>query len=601
MKDPIEVTCIVCQLRFCCADCRWKHEQRAHELTYDCPLCRGNPFLCHPQHLNQDFIEHLTSHLPLRCRKCQQTYTTMQDFQDLDKCTTISELCSFKRDDVEEKFDSIYEKIRSDTDNFEAIVSVNKSSKTAVITPILRKNHIVEYDSSEDDSIEGNKTPHPNLAPKTPKVDKQNTPHIKKMRQTPHVKKWMLRQAAFDEDEETLNDASVNMNPKTPTPSRNDELEVPEASQQVTTPTSHLPHVLKLAQIVTTSTPTNPATEGWLRFPDTANDSPLSEIETADSPSQKPTEMPKLKGIIVDSRRGSQESTEKQVTFQDSNDSSAKKKVTFADGTVFNQDAPNIKRVYRKPKRMLTPGPQKPKRAITNPRFQALLNRFENRVAMITQTPLNRLEKSQETPQVEHNVLARAISFKESPGLENTKDTDLFSSCVDPEPNNAITMLTANIAGSLQKCLASLIRTQEDETEIEFKFTVTKKKVSVQRMANDGSENFNEIDRDAIVEKENIWSTVTKVVKKVFWGDKETSHRSFCHDSTSSSTSKRKYEDISDDSPLNHKRRKFEGRLRGRPPIRPNLDMVGLRTHSAENSSLLKQFSYPEESLNQSF
>lgn len=51
--------------------------------------------------------------------------------------------------------------------------------------------------------------------------------------------------------------------------------------------------------------------------------------------------LPKLKSIIVTGskvRIGSQDSTEKHVTFQDSNEGSVKtKKVKFADDTVFEQ------------------------------------------------------------------------------------------------------------------------------------------------------------------------------------------------------------------------------------------------------------------------
>lgn len=54
----------------------------------------------------------------------------------------------------------------------------------------------------------------------------------------------------------------------------------------MTTPTSHIQHVLKLAQIVTTSTPTHPVIGGWSLFPEQSADSPLSEIENAESPAQ---------------------------------------------------------------------------------------------------------------------------------------------------------------------------------------------------------------------------------------------------------------------------------------------------------------------------
>lgn len=54
----------------------------------------------------------------------------------------------------------------------------------------------------------------------------------------------------------------------------------------MTTPTSHMSHLVKLAQTVTTSTPTHPATGGWSLFSDPGADSPLSEIENSGSPAQ---------------------------------------------------------------------------------------------------------------------------------------------------------------------------------------------------------------------------------------------------------------------------------------------------------------------------
>lgn len=52
----------------------------------------------------------------------------------------------------------------------------------------------------------------------------------------------------------------------------------------MTTPT-HLPYLGKLAEAVTTSTPTHPASIGWSMFTDGQGaDSPLSEIENAESP-----------------------------------------------------------------------------------------------------------------------------------------------------------------------------------------------------------------------------------------------------------------------------------------------------------------------------
>lgn len=142
---------------------------------------------------------------------------------------------------------------------------------------------------------------------------------------------------------------------------------------------------------------------------------------------------------------------------------------------------------------MLTPGPQKP-RFVHNPRFQALINRFENKGIIMARTPVNNREKPQEsTPPVGElgNMPARAINFKDdSPMVEaehfSKESNDSFKSCTEsPDMGNAINALTANIAGSLQTCLHSAFKTTEEETEIQFKFVITKKKVSVKRITED--------------------------------------------------------------------------------------------------------------------
>lgn len=179
---------------------------------------------------------------------------------------------------------------------------------------------------------------------------------------------------------------------------------------------------------------------------------------------------------------------------------------------------------------MLTPGPQRP-RFTHNPRFQALINRFENQALTLARTPLNTKELKEKhledtPPAIDHNLPARAISFKDdSPVVDSGsqwKENELFRTCVDSpiQPiNNAITTLTANIAGSLQTCLTSVLRSTNDETEIQFKFVITKKTVSVKRIAEDGGcEKSTEIEREDHSNKENIWSSVARAVKNVFWG-----------------------------------------------------------------------------------
>ncbi|KAL0878795.1 hypothetical protein ABMA27_003825 [Loxostege sticticalis] len=642
--------CVVCQLVFCCPDCRRKHEKSAHGLTYDCPICRGNKFLCKPQELNQQFITHLLKeHSPLQCKKCNKHFTKMEDLTNISECRSISELVLKENEtdnsqmkSVDEKFDSIYAKTKnSEGDNFEAIVSVNKSNKTAVITPIIRQKNIVDYDSSEseadDPKIIGAQSAKTKLAPKTPKFKRHRVA-------TPHAKKFLslIRQKVVEEYEETVNDDDYDgspVNSKT-TPSRSDNF--PDTQKEMTTPTSHIPHnLLKLAQIVTTSTPTHPAVGGWALFPEQSADSPLSEIENTESPAQsignEPSEniAPKLKSIIVSGSRlqlGSQDSSEKHVTFQESaNNTDASsmvktKKVKFAEDTVFEQEN-KIKRVFRKPKRMLTPGPQKP-RFCLNPRFQALINRFENQGQTVARTPVNNKEKTPEsTPAIGEasHMPARAIIFNEDSlvldtGNHSKESNELFKTCTDSPTNSAgmntaLTALTSNIAGSLQNCLASVLKSSGDETEIQFQFVITKKKVSVKHVVEDGhmEERCNELEKHYEANKENIWSSVAKAVKSVFWGDQGTSfamtpYRSCnSNESTSSSASKRKCEDMTDPelSPLNHKRHRFDGRIRGRPPLRrcKTWGVSSLRSsQSVEQQAMLKEISIVhDDAMNQSF
>ncbi|XP_052750681.1 uncharacterized protein LOC113514153 isoform X2 [Galleria mellonella] len=658
MKPSPEVCCIICQLVFCCSKCRWNHEKIAHNLLFDCSICRGSRFLCKPNELEEFFLCHLCKeHLPLQCKKCNKIFNKMEDFLNIDECITISELLNLEQNvskyqssfDVDKKFDSLYEKTRNNNecDNFEGIISLNKSSKTAVITPIIRKKHLVDYECSESESEdpknESEGTPYPKLVPKTPRLKRQRAA-------TPHTKKvlTLLRQNVVEEYDETSENVDYNGSASTnkTTPSRNENIDI-KPQKEMTTPTSHLqPNILKLVQTVTTSTPTHPVSNGWSIFPEQGADSPLSEIETADSPAQSITNEPsktetdsvppKLKSIIVTGSRiriGSQDSSEKHVTFQESTNnteiSSAKtKKVQFAEDTVF-EPQPKINRVYRKPKRMLTPGPQKPK-FCHNPRFQALINRFENKGITYARTPVQPTKEKplESTPPVgDHtNMLARAINFKEdSPVVDqdnlSKESNELFKTChdspVQTNINNAITTLTANIACTLQNCLTTALKTNEDETEIQFKFVITKKKVSVKRIVDDVDgvvERSSEIERNSSPNKENIWSTVAKAVKNVFWGDQgsnlavTTPHMScVSNTSSSSSTSKRKCDEMSDpeQSPLNHKRHKYDGKIRCRPPLRRSKTwgVSTLRSsQSAEQHSLLKEISTcNDDVMNQSF
>lgn len=179
---------------------------------------------------------------------------------------------------------------------------------------------------------------------------------------------------------------------------------------------------------------------------------------------------------------------------------------------------------------MLTPGPQKPQFCY-NPRFQALINRFENQGITMARTPTTRdknINDIENTPPVGEpsTIPARAINFKDdSPIIESEnprEESELFRTCMDvPEPN-AMSVLTANIVGGLQNCLSSVLMNIEEETEIQFKFVITKRKVSVKRLAEECErldDKLSVIDRNQESNKENIWSSVARAVKNVFWGE----------------------------------------------------------------------------------
>ncbi|XP_063625278.1 uncharacterized protein LOC134797011 [Cydia splendana] len=581
MKCPPEVTCIVCQLVFCCADCRRRHERTAHDLPYDCPICRENPFLCQPDLLCPAFLIHLQEHLPLHCSKCEKVFTTMDEMADIDKCTSLSELVDHSKSSLkvaDERFDSLYEKIIEEKSGEE----VEKNNKTAVITPIVRRKYLVDYEPSDTEPEDGDASPKVSFtgtaAPKTPRLKRSATPHVKKL--------LLARQQAIDEDGRGSPD-----------------LDSGTVEEEMTTPNSRPQSLAAAALAVTTSTPTHSVPGGWAMF-STQTDSPLSEIEQADSPqpdnrTEEPTEQtepepteptdentehteqsggkPKLKSIISSRRVGSAESAEQDTRT---------KRVKFADDTVF-QPEPRLKRVFRKPKRMLTPGPTKA-RFNVNPRFQALINRFEQNAFSphTSQTPTDRTPSTTRTPDTmartplnnrqETDNVPRAIDFKDSPlelknsSVEDNRDAS-FKSCVATPGgiDTAITALSTNIAGSLQTCISNVLKHTEEETEIQFKFTITKKKTTQRAVAAEGIAAMDQ-------EKENLWATVAKAVKNAFWGEGgefETPHKSIS--SCSSSSSKRKQPDRSrSPSPLSHKRGKYEPRLRGRPPLRQGLPLT---------------------------
>lgn len=154
----------------------------------------------------------------------------MEDFSNIETCSSISELINKDTEEnsaiikeFDNRFDSIFDKVHNnisiannDGDNIEGIISVNKCSKTAVITPIVRKKKIVDYEcsDSEDDSKRSIITPYM-IKSKTPKLQRQRavTPHAKKLLGL----KW---QKVVEEFEETIDKELNGSAASEKTPSR---------------------------------------------------------------------------------------------------------------------------------------------------------------------------------------------------------------------------------------------------------------------------------------------------------------------------------------------------------------------------------------------
>lgn len=147
----------------------------------------------------------------------------MEDLIDVDKCVTISELVDepLHKDDVakviDNEFDSLYHNAlnNNERENIAAIVSINKSNRTAVITPLSKDQHLVDYESSDAESEGSPKvqfvtTPHPKIVPKTPvskKYYRSATPHVNKYVQ-------LMKQKAIDDYEEAIaKEENTNMSP----------------------------------------------------------------------------------------------------------------------------------------------------------------------------------------------------------------------------------------------------------------------------------------------------------------------------------------------------------------------------------------------------
>ncbi|XP_035778848.1 mitosis initiation protein fs(1)Ya-like [Anopheles albimanus] len=89
-----EVKCRTCDLVFCCAKCRLKHEDGNHPemamIRKICYICNNRPFPLRRDTVispNNLLLAHVfKEHLPLRCNSCTQLFLSPDDFQKIGKC-----------------------------------------------------------------------------------------------------------------------------------------------------------------------------------------------------------------------------------------------------------------------------------------------------------------------------------------------------------------------------------------------------------------------------------------------------------------------------------------------------------------------------------
>lgn len=95
--------CGFCTKIFCCPKCRQKHEDKIHvvsiqqkqednELKKLCQICLGQQFALQLETIdsNKIFDHILKDHLPLKCHKCTKIFHNRRDFENVEKCCTIT-------------------------------------------------------------------------------------------------------------------------------------------------------------------------------------------------------------------------------------------------------------------------------------------------------------------------------------------------------------------------------------------------------------------------------------------------------------------------------------------------------------------------------
>ena len=98
-----QVKCGFCTKIFCCSKCRQKHEDKVHVVSFQqkqeedelkklCQICNGQKFPLLMEVINSNIIfDHiLKDHLPLKCHKCTKIFKNKSDFDNIEKCCTIT-------------------------------------------------------------------------------------------------------------------------------------------------------------------------------------------------------------------------------------------------------------------------------------------------------------------------------------------------------------------------------------------------------------------------------------------------------------------------------------------------------------------------------
>ncbi|XP_068632285.1 uncharacterized protein [Battus philenor] len=515
----------------------------------------------------------------------------MENIGTTDECVTISELVDpdylIKVKEVEavdDKFDSLYRKVTNNNEGEDSRMTemVDKSNKTAVIIPFTRNQRLVDHELSESEiegsQIEDTHVSNPDVVPKTPAIKLVNLRTV-----TPHFDHCFLLVIPKNEEyEETNDDDNLNSSP-----SGINHLEVTETQNETTTPTSKSSYKVKWPQAVTTSTPRYSIAGGWGPFEENEAD-PFLEIKATENSTQSTDTDTKMDSKVIQGKEEQTMATGNQLSLDSkygsdkpstaldsktSTDAFANvKTVKFAQGTVFEPET-DVKRVYIKPRRMLTPGRAKPQ-VCNNPRFQALIDQFETRPRKIEHNK----QSDVNTPSLsDHSLHVRAIDFGENSGIEKVSHTNKPKDVNVDTPRSpfsaAFSSLTANITGRL----SSVLHTIEEKSEIELKLMIKKKKVTIKTMTQqrESADDKKEIgiEKSTVENTQNYWSKVTNAVKNMLCGKQACQTPQRLMESlefSASLTNKRKYEEVAepDHSPPEHKRHKYTGRISGRPPLR---------------------------------